>query len=219
MSMTQSPLSGVEAVLIGLVVLAAVAFEATWLVLRYVMVMAHEGAHAVMGSLLFRGVQGITMDAKGQGLTTLVRGGTLPGTVLFKFVGYVGPSLFGLGAALLIKAGHIASMLWVALFLLGILLIAVRWSFGILTVLLAGGLVFAVARFAPMGAQVVASYAVTWFLLLSGVRVIVESGLKTGDGASLRDFTFIPHLVWSLLWLAGALAALAVGGGMLVMRS
>jgi hypothetical protein len=36
-----------------------VAFDVTWLFVRHVMVMAHEGAHAVTASLLGRGVKGI----------------------------------------------------------------------------------------------------------------------------------------------------------------
>ena len=217
MSLTQTPLSGVEAVLTGLVVLIVVAFEETWVAVRYVIVMAHEGAHAITGSLLFRGLQGITLDMKSGGETKLVLDGSLPGTVLFKFAGYIGPSLFGLGAALLIKAGFIASMLWVTLFLLGILLLCVRRSFGWVTVILVGGLVFVIAHFAPMKTQVVAAYAIAWLLLLSGVRRIFEIGLGSGDGGDLRKLTFIPHLIWSVLWLAGALAAVAFGGRMLVM--
>jgi hypothetical protein len=129
----------------------------------------------------------------------------------------VGPSAFGLGAAKLIESGYILSMFWVFLVLLAILLLAVRFSFAFVTVPLAGALVFLVAKFAPAHTQVITAYATAWLLLLSGVRTVVEHGLGAADAKILRGATGIPKLIWSLLWLAGSLAALAVGGRLLVL--
>jgi hypothetical protein len=219
MSMTQSPLSGGEAVLIGLVMLAVVAFEVTWAVVRYIDTMAHEGAHAVISSLSGRGVQSIKIKPNGDGETKTARGGGTSSTFAIGVVGYVGPSAFGLGAAKLIQSGYILSMFWVALVLLAVLLLAVRWSFAFIAVPLAGVLAFLIAKFAPTHAQVIAAYATVWLLLLSGVRTIIEHGLDAVDAGILRSATGIPKLLWSLLWLAGSLAAVAVGGRMLVMPS
>lgn len=105
------------------------------------------------------------------------------------------------------------------LFLLGILLLLLRWSFGMLTVTLAGGLVFIVGRYTPVSAQIVAAYAIAWLLLLSAVRGILVRGTGSGDGRDLRELTFIPRLIWFLLWLASTLAAVAIGGRWLVMRT
>jgi peptidase M50B-like protein len=208
-SATQVPLPAHTAVLIGLVAFGAVAFDVTWFLVRYVTVMAHEGAHAVAMSLLFRGVEGIRLRARrAEGGTTPKKGGARLGTSSIAFVGYLGPSAFGLGAAKLIELGDIAVMLWGALFLLGILLLALRWSFG---------LVFLIARCTPMQTQVVAAYAIAWLLLVSGVRRIVEVGIESDDGKLLTGLTFIPRLIWSLLWLAGSIAAVVVGGKLLVM--
>jgi hypothetical protein len=219
MSITQSPLSGGEAVLIGLVVLALVAFETTWSVVRHIDTMAHEGAHAIISSLSGRGVQSIKIKPNADGVTTPARPGGTSSTLAIGVVGYVGPSAFGLGAAKLIHSGHILSMFWVALVLLAILLIAARWSFAFVTVPLAGVLAFLVVKYAPMHTQVIAAYATAWLLLLSGVRTIIEHGLNAGDAGILRSATGIPKLLWSLLWLAGSLAAVAVGGKMLVMSA
>lgn len=202
----------------GLVTFAAVAFDLSWKVVRHVMVMAHEGMHAITASLMLRGVDRIELYSSGEGKTQYGSGSRL-GEVPIKFVGYIGPSAFGLGAAKLIELGDIAAMLWVALFLLGILLVALRWSFGFITVIGAGVLVFLIARYAPMQAQEIAAYLVAWLLLLSGVRIIIERGLRSGDGTDLRKLTFIPHLIWSLLWLAGSIAAVVLGGTWLVMRA
>ena len=217
--MTQSPLSGGEAVLIGLVVLAIVAVEATWTVVRHIGTMAHEGAHAIMSGLSGRGVEYIKMNPNSNGETRTARGGGMSSTLAIGVVGYVGPSVFGLGAAKLIQSGHILSMFWVVLVLLAVLLLAVRWSFGLVTVPLAGALAFFIARFTPTQTQVIAAYVFAWLLLLSGVRTVLEHGLGAADAGILRSATGIPKLLWSLLWLAGSLWALAVGGEMLVMRS
>jgi len=219
MSMTQSPLSGGEAVLIGLVMLAVVAFEATWAVVLHIDTMAHEGAHAIISSLSGRGVQSIKIKPNGDGETKPARGGGASSALVIGVVGYVGPSAFGLGAAKLIQSGHILSMFWVGLVLLAILLLAARWSFAFVTVPLVGALAFLIARYAPTHTQVIAAYATAWLLLLSGVRTIIQHGLDAGDAGILRSLTGIPKLLWSLLWLAGSLAAVAVGGRMLVMSA
>ena len=215
----QTQLSATDVVLIGLVTLVAVAFEVTWAVVRLIGTMAHEGAHALIASLAGRGVKSIKIKPNADGETKSVRGGALPGTVAFLAVGYVGPSAFGLGAAKLIESGYILSVFWVALVLLAVLLLASRWSFAFVAVPAAGALAFFIAKVEPMHTQVIAAYGLAWLLLLSGVRTVVEHGLGAADALLLRKATGIPRLLWSLLWLAGTLAALVIGGRMLVMRA
>jgi hypothetical protein len=217
MSMTQNLLSGGDAVLIGLVMLAFVAFEATWTVVSHIDTMAHEGAHAIISSLSGRGVQSIKIKSNSDGETKPSRDGGVSSTLVIGVVGYIGPSAFGLGAAKLIQSGHILSMFWVALVLLAILLLAARWSFAFVTVPLAGVLAFLIAKYAPAHTQVIAAYASAWLLLLSGVRTILQHGLDAKDAGILSGATGIPKLLWSLLWLAGSLAAVAIGGRLLVM--
>jgi hypothetical protein len=218
MSATQVPLPGMAAALIGVAALCVIAFEASWLVVRHLNVMAHEGAHAVTASLLLRKVDSIKLNSDATGETSRAGGGT-PGNIVIKFAGYVGPSLYGLGAAKLIESGHIAAVLWIALFLLAMLLIQLRMSFGIVTVILAGALVFLVLRYTPARDQVLAAYAIAWLLLLSGVRMVLEHGAGAGDARDLRGLTGIPRVIWFLLWLAGTLTAVAAGGKWLIMRS
>lgn len=221
MSTTQTPLPGPAAVAVGLAALGVVVIDAGWQVMRHGTVMAHEGAHAVADSLLGRKVDYIKLN-----FDPLKSGGTYPknkggwlARVVVAFVGYIGPSSFGLGAAKLIQHGYIVAVLWVTLFLLGILLLLLRWSFGLLTVLLAGGLVYIVGRYTPLSAQIAAAYAIAWLLLLSGVRGIWVRKTKSGDGGNLSELTLIPRVIWFLLWLTATLAAVAVGGSWLVMRT
>ena len=218
--MTHVPdtLSGAAAAMIGLVALAVVAPIAGWQFIRHGTVMAHEGAHAVFGSLAGRKISGITLNADATGGTFVAQGGCL-GNIIIGFAGYVGPSLFGLGAAWAIHLGYSESVLWVTLFLLVILAFMLRRSYGMITVVFTGALVYVVGHFTPRGVQIVAAYFLTWLLLLSGVRGILYRGADSGDGANLSQLTMIPRLIWWLLWLAATLGAVALGGKMLVMPS
>ena len=218
--MTQIPdtLSGAAAAMIGLVALAVVAPIAGWQFIRHGTVMAHEGAHAVFGSLAGRKISGITLNADATGGTFVAQGGCL-GNIVIGFAGYVGPSLFGLGAAWAIHLGYSESVLWVTLFLLVILAFMLRRSYGMITVVFTGALVYVVGHFTPRGVQIVAAYFLTWLLLLSGVRGILYRGADSSDGANLSQLTMIPRLIWWLLWLAATLGAVALGGKMLVMPS
>jgi len=218
--MTRVPdtLSGAAAAMIGLVALAVVAPIAGWQFIRHGTVMAHEGAHAVFGSLAGRKISGITLNADATGGTFVAQGGCL-GNIIIGFAGYVGPSLFGLGAAWAIHLGYSESVLWVTLFLLVILAFMLRRSYGMITVVFTGALVYVVGHFTPRGVQIVAAYFLTWLLLLSGVRGILYRGADSGDGANLSQLTMIPRLIWWLLWLAATLGAVALGGKMLVMPS
>ena len=216
MSPTHAALSGAVAVLIGLVALAAVALTAGWQFIRHGTVMAHEGAHAVFGSLAGRKVSGIKLNADATGGTFVAPGGCL-GSLFVGFAGYVGPSLFGLGLAWFIHLGYGESVLWVTLFLLVVLAALLRWSYGIITVVFVAALVYLAGRYLPQGVQIVAAYFLTWLLLLSGIRRVLEVGPQSSDGANLSQLTTIPRLIWWLLWLAATVGALALGGKMLVM--
>jgi len=218
--MTHVPdtLSGAAAAMIGLVALAVVAPIAGWQFIRHGTVMAHEGAHAVFGSLAGRKISGIALNADATGGTFVAQGGCL-GNIVIGFAGYVGPSLFGLGAAWAIHLGYSESVLWVTLFLLVILAFMLRRSYGMITVVFTGALVYVVGHFTPRGVQIVAAYFLTWLLLLSGVRGILYRGADSSDGANLSQLTMIPRLIWWLLWLAATLGAVALGGKMLVMPS
>ena len=219
MSTAQAHLPGVTAAVIGVVTFGVVLTEIGWRIIRHGTVMAHEGAHAVADTLLFLHVDYIELhpDATG-GTMPKNQGGCLVEVIAF-FVGYIGPSSFGLGAAKLIQLGYAVTVLWLTLFLLGLLLILLRPSYGRVTVIMTGVLVFAVLRYTPVPAQIVAAYAIAWLLLLSGVRAILVRRSGSGDSQNLRRLTWIPHDIWFLIWLAAAVWAVAVGGDWLIMRA
>jgi hypothetical protein len=212
---TQAPLPGEAAVIIGLVALVAVAVQEIWMLLQHANTIAHEGAHAIAVSAMGRTVRGVQLQANGDGLTAWISGGAA-GNVVILFVGYLGPSVFGLGAAKLIEIGHSVAVLWLTLLLLVLLLFVLRNWFAFVPVLLIGGLIYLVARYGSVGANAVLAYAVAWFLLISGVREVLHHRTGAFDAGRLLEITHIWRWAWAGLWLIGSMFALAIGGALLI---
>jgi hypothetical protein len=203
-------------VLLGVAALAAATLPGISLVTQYFNTMAHEGAHAAIGSATGRRVNGVSLRGNGDGRTSLSGPHGL-GYLLAGIAGYLGPSAFGLGAAALIHTGHILAVLWLTLVALACLaVLARRNAFGLAMILATGIVVFIVARYAPLGAQIAVSYAVAWFLLVSGVQVVLQHGRHASDADALHHLTRIPRGLWAAFWLAGSAAALVYGATLLV---
>ena len=136
-------------------------------------------------------IKSVTLQPDGSGLT---KASITPATRVTSFsslAGYIGPSVFGLAAAKLISIGHIVAVLWLTLLLLVALLITVRNFFALCVVLVTGLLLYLCARQASVGAQTVLAYVITWFLLLSGLRVVLRynGGRKVTRATWLRALT------------------------------
>jgi len=212
---TQTPLPAPIAVAIGLAAFGASMAPSLWMITRYVHVMAHEGAHALAGSGTGWKVRAVILTPGGNGSTDVGPPGGL-GFVIIGIVGYLGPSAFGLGAAKLISLGHSVAVLWLGLLFLALLLVTVRNKFGIGCVIVTGLLVYLVARYATVGADTAVAYVIAWFLLISGVRAVLEHGRNAGDAGNLYQVTHVRPGFWSLVWLAGTVVALLAGGALLV---
>jgi hypothetical protein len=214
-----APLPGGEAALIGLAALVVVSVPFLWPVARHFNVMAHEGAHAIAASVL-----GFTLEAvilkreEGSTIFKAARGAALR-VVIVAFVGYLGPSAFGLGAAKLIETGRVLTVLWLAIALLVLLFFLVGRSLGLISVPVAILLLVLVTRNAHAWLEELVVYGMTWLLLLDGLRVAVAHGVKASDAVKLSGTTRIHPRVWSLLWIAGTAVAVAIGGKWLILGS
>jgi Peptidase M50B-like len=200
------------AVAVGVAALILVVMPGFWELVLQINVMAHEGAHAVVGSCQGRRVRGVRLKSNGEGATDLGPDPPLTSGV----VGYLGPSGFGLAAAAFIAHGLIVHVLWIAVALLAILLLSVRNLFGITVVIVTGFLLVCILRSRNAGVEAVVVYGLSWVLLLSGVRVVLNDGTGAGDADILRERTGFPRSMWYLLWLIGSVAALIWGSTMLV---
>ncbi|HEX9040801.1 MAG TPA: M50 family metallopeptidase [Trebonia sp.] len=211
------PLSAGESALIGLLVAVVVLVPLLGLPAAHFSGMAREGAHALLALILGLTVAEIVLDRHSGSRTSIVGEGLR--VVLVFLIGYLGPSLFGLGAALLISLGYAVAVLWLLVVLLVVVLFLLRGSFGLISVPFALLLLYWILRYAHVGTEVVAAYVVAWLLLLSGVRTVIAHGIHSGATDNLRGHTHLPysHGLWWLLWLAGAVIALLLGGKLLVL--
>lgn len=206
----------------GLVAATVVGAPTSWYLTRGLITIAHEGGHALAALLTRRKLQGIRLHSDTSGVT-LTRGKpTGLGMIITAAAGYVSPSLLGLGGAWLIAHGRVTLLLWGMLALLAAMLLLIRNLFGALTLLVVGAAVFALSWFtSPQTQAGVASLAV-WFLLVGGIRPILElqgkrrrGQARDSDADQLARLTWFPGGFWVGVFLVTAVAALLVGGHLL----
>jgi hypothetical protein len=211
------PLSGGESVVIGLLTMIVVMIPVLWTAVEHFSTMTHEGAHALVAVILGLTVTEIVLNRHSEGKTGIVGDGLR--AVLVVLIGYLGPSLFGLGAAKLISMGLPLAVLWLLVLLLALVLSLLGRSFAVLSVPIAIGLLYLILRYTHAGTEVVIAYVVAWLLLLSGLRTAIGHFIRSdsADAADLRSRTHLPGFLWSVVWLAGTGLALIVGGKLLVL--
>ncbi|AYF76285.1 M50 family peptidase [Nocardia yunnanensis] len=205
----------------GVAALALVIFHPTWRVLRNAVTIAHEGGHAFTALLTGRRLDSIRLHSDTSGLTVSSGKPYGPGMVLTMAAGYPAPALVGLGYAALLGAHRITLMLWLTIALLVVLLLKVRNFYGLLSILVTGGLVFVVSWFGTDTLQAGLAYLAAWFLLLAAVRPVLELQRNRAyepdsDADQLARLTRIPGLLWVLLFGAIAVCSLLLGGRLLL---
>jgi hypothetical protein len=186
-------------------------------VLQHTLTMAHEGGHAAVGVLMGGQVGSIRMSPGGGGVTSIGMPGWFA-DVLTTSAGYLAPSVFGLLGVLLLETGNPAAVLWVTIALLAVMLIVARGWFTVPVVILFGAALFLVARYGAQGVQEIVAITWVWWLLLGGfvdsvvLMSIVRSGSTSDDASVLRRRTMLPARFWVLVFQAGTLFALTIGG-------
>lgn len=213
------------ALVTGAAAVLVVMYSPVWRIVRGVITIAHEGGHAVAALLTGRRLTGIRLHSDTSGLTVSVGKRTGPGMVFTGFAGYVTPALIGLGATGLLTVGRVTLLLWVSIVLLVLMLVMIRNVYGVISVLVTGGALFAVSWFAPTNVQAVFAYLLSWFLLIGGVRPVFElqrlrwrGRAPDSDADQLARLTRVPAIMWVTIFAVVAGGALAAGG-YLMLRS
>ncbi len=201
----------------GLIALALVGVNTTWRVVRNAITIAHEGGHAAAAVLTGRRLRGIRLHSDTSGLTIMKGKPTGIGMAVTLLAGYATPSLLGIGGAALLDRGHIRLLLWLTILLLVPILIMIRNFYGLLLILATGAAVFAVSWYATGPWQALFAYTGVWFLLIGGVRPVVEVQLHRRRGSGMRSdpdqlagITRLPGGFWVfvfLLWTVGSVLA------------
>ena len=203
--------------------LVAVIPRPGWVLTRNAVTIAHEGGHGLVAVLAGRRLKGIRLHSDTSGLTVTKGRASGPGMVFSLLAGYLTPSALGLAGAVLLSAGRITLLLWLALLLLAAMLVMIRNAYGVVAVVVVGATVFAVSWYAPLAAQAAFAYAGVWFLLIGGVRPVGElqrlryrGRAPDSDADQLAGLTHVPGLLWVAVFGVANLAALALGGYLLL---
>jgi hypothetical protein len=207
----------------GVLALLVVGSSRVWPVARTVVTIVHEGGHALMALATGRHLGGVRIYRSTAGETFSRGRPEGVGVALTAVAGYVAPPLLGLGAAALLAIGHLTGMLLLSLVLLAGLAVAVRNAYGMLAVLVALVAVAAVCLYASAVVQAGFGYVMTWFLLLGGIRPVIElarerrhGGGRRSDADQLGRLTPVPGGAWVMIFAVVAVAALAVSARWLV---
>ena len=207
------------AVVVGAAVVAllVVLIRDVWVVARNVVTIVHEGGHALVALLVGRRLQGVRLHSDTSGVTLSRGRPTGPGMVATTLAGYLAPSLLGLGWAALLAAGHITALLWLTVLLLAAMLVVVRNAYGVVSIVVTAAVVFLVSWFTSAQVQAAFAFAFTWFLLVAGIRPVVElqrsrrrHRAPDSDADQLAALTRVPGLVWVFVFGAVGVVALAL---------
>lgn len=195
-----------------------VGWQRSWRVLRGVVTIAHEGGHAAVAALTGRKLIGVRLHSDTSGLTVSTGRSTGAGMVFTLLAGYVTPSVLGLGGVLVLATGRITALLWVAVALLGALLLLIRNGYGVVSVVGTGAGLVLLSWFASPATQGAMAYLIVWFLLLAAPRPVLEvsrlhrRGRGTGsDPDQLARITGVGAGWWITLFGVLTLAAAMCG--------
>jgi hypothetical protein len=194
-----------------------------WRRARNVVTIVHEGGHAVAALVTGRRLTGIRLHSDTSGLTLSVGKPHGLGMVVTAAAGYLSPSLVGLAGVVLLAVDQVTILLWVSTVVLAGMLVMIRNLYGVLSLVVTGGAVVAVSLLASPDVQAAFGYAMTWFLLLGGVRPVGElvrqrhryPGQRT-DADHLARLTHLPAGVWVLLFGVATIGALVAGTWLLL---
>ena len=189
-------------VLTGLIALLVVTSKWAWRGISHLDTIAHESGHAFLAYLLGRWDIEVWLFSDTSGLTSSYGRPSRLVRFLVSAAGYTASSGLGLGAAVLLGAGHVTAMLLLMIIALAALFLIVRNKFGILTVVSTGTVVVFVLRSASAGAQSAFACFLAWFLLLSGPRSVLDlyrqrrGWASSSDADAMAELTGIPGTVW-----------------------
>lgn len=214
----QPPPAPVVVALAALIAGVLVLPRATWPYTRMLVTITHEGAHGVAALLTGRRLQGIRLHSDTSGLTVSSGRASGPGMVTMLLAGYLGPAVVGLGAVVLLIAGHSLGLLWLFVILLALLLVQIRNFYGFVLVIGCAVALILVSWYLPATMQSGLAYVLTWTLLLAAPRPVLElirqrraGRAPHSDADQLARLTRVPGTVWACGFLAINCAGLVLG--------
>ena len=169
----------------------------------------HEISHGIAAILTGGSVVSIQLFASGAGLCT-TQGGL---SFVISFAGYAGATLWGWGIYKLAGSHQGVAKIFSMLILILLVSSIVFWGKDPLTWFIL--VILAVLFLLPIKLQKI--HYLQRLMQLFGLLILLNSlsspsylldGRHLGDGAALASMTFIPEIVWVVIWFSIALLAL-----------
>lgn len=221
LAQTQPPPSRESVVLVMVVALALIAWPVSWRILRQVVTIAHEAAHALVAVLTGRELSGIRLHRDTSGLTVTRGRARGPGMIATLLAGYLGPGLVGLLGAALLSAGRAVLLLWLLLALVAGMVLWIRNVFGFLALAGCVAVLLGVTRYLDAVQQSAFALLVVVFLLLAAPRAVLDLHRSrrphgASDADQLARLTRVPAPLWVLVFGLGTLGCAVLGGRLLI---
>jgi hypothetical protein len=204
--------------LVAALALALVLVPRTWPATRQIVTISHEGGHALAALATGRRLVGIRLHSDTSGLTLSTGKPFGPGMVIMLISGYLAPAVAGVGAAVLLAAGHALGLLWLLVVWLAVMLLQIRNVYGFVVVLACAVGMIAISWYLPANWQAAIAYLITWVLLIASPRPVLEligrrrrSRTRHSDVDQLAQLTPIPASFWILTFLVVNLLGLGLG--------
>jgi len=220
---TQPPPSAAIVAFTAAIGLGLVIIPAVWPYSRMLVTIAHEGGHAVAALLAGRRLRGIRLHSDTSGLTVSSGRPSGPGMVIMLLAGYLAPAVVALAAVGLLIAQHSLGLLWLLVILLGLMLLQIRNFFGFVVIIGSAVALLLISWYAPADLQSALAYVITWLLLFSAPKPVLEliASRRRGrarhtDADQLARLTRVPAQLWSVFFLVVNCAGLAVGAALLL---
>lgn len=170
----------------------------------------HEISHGISALVSGGSIVSVTLDYAGSGLC-VTQGGI---RFLVSFSGYAGSAVFAMSLYLLTekinpKTSTLLLLIIEATILITLLLWARNISTYVILILMAGS--FAVAY--KLSSSTYLNYFLKFlavFVVLDAIRspLVLLDGTHSGDAATLSRLTFIPGIIWVIIWFLIGLACL-----------
>lgn len=212
------PLDTWQVLVIAAVMAVVVAFFPTWKIVRNVVTIAHEGAHALVAVLAGRKLQAITLHSDTSGLTVSRGKPRGFGMILTAFAGYVGPAVVGLVGAFVVSHGFTLGWVWVFVAVLILMLFKIRNLFGAWSLVATAAVLGCAAWFSPDAIRIYLAYALVWLFLLGAPKAVFElistrrkKRTGTSDADILGKLSWFPAGFWLFVFVLVTCGAALTG--------
>jgi hypothetical protein len=179
---------------------------------NYLVLIAHEGGHALMIILYGGRVTGIRVHSRTTAHKT-GKGGVTYGEyhdharVPVSLAGYLAPSAVGLGTLVFLHSGRTKESLILLFGVLALMLLMIRNLFGFVIVPFIGGALYAALQSGSAAIQEYVVGVIAWALLFGAVRRAFSVFYGCGDANDLKAATGVPARMWTTLFILGTSAA------------